>query len=136
MIHRLRVTIATLLLPMLTAPSLAQQPVRALAPMEAGQWVVSQSNEEPKDDAERRKLCATPVAWVEVSEKSWIEGDSDGRRVCAVPRWKASGATFRAPPLKCKPALEPDGDGDGSMVVVVKGPKSVEINNSLYIRCD
>lgn len=38
--------------------------------------------------------------------------------------------------MKCKPALEPDGDGDGSIMVVVKGPKSVEINNSLYVRCD
>lgn len=137
MIHRLRVAIAPLLLlQMLAAPSLAQQSARPPTPMASGKWVVSQTNEEPKSDGERRQMCAAPVAWIEVSEKSWIEADSDGRRVCAVPKWKVSGTTFRSPPVKCKPALESDGDGDGSMSVVVKGPRSVELNNSLYIRCD
>ncbi|MFG1344934.1 hypothetical protein V5F59_08575 [Xanthobacter autotrophicus DSM 431] len=71
MIHRLRVAIAPLLiLPMLTAPSIAQQPVRARSPMGPGKWVVSMSSEEPKDDAERKAWCANPAAWVEVSEKS------------------------------------------------------------------
>ncbi|MFG1223756.1 hypothetical protein [Xanthobacter wiegelii] len=137
MTHRLRITVAPLLfLPMLAAPSLAQQPARAPAPIAPGKWVVSQSNEEPKNDGERRQMCETPVAWVDVSEKSWIESDSDGRRVCALPKWKVNGTTFLAPPMKCKPAVQTDGDGDGSTSVVVKGPKSVEINNSLFIRCD
>lgn len=97
--HCLRVAICPLLLlTMLAAPSLAQQPARGPAPMELGKWVVSQTNEEPKTDAERKSMCSNPVAWVEISEKSWIEGDSGGRRVCAAPRWKANGTTFRAPP--------------------------------------
>ncbi|MFG1270565.1 hypothetical protein V5F40_21685 [Xanthobacter sp. DSM 14520] len=98
--------------------------------------MISQTNEEPKNDAERKSICASPVAWVEVSEKNWIEGDSGGRRVCALPKWNANGATYRAPPLKCKPAGEADGDGDGSVTVLVKNPKSVEINNALFIRCN
>lgn len=76
------------------------------------------------------------VAWEEVSEKSWIEGDSDGRRVCVLAKWKVNGTIFLAPPMTCKPAIQTDSDGDGSASLVVKGPKSVEINNSLYIRCD
>lgn len=104
--------------------------------MEPGKWVVSQSNEEPKTDAERKSMCSNPVAWVEISDKSWIEGDSGGRRVCALPKWTAKGTTFRAPPLKCKPAAEADGDGDGSVSVLVKGPSAVEINNALFVRCN
>ncbi|MEP9347813.1 hypothetical protein [Xanthobacter sp. KR7-225] len=137
MIHRMRVTVASLLLlPVLAAPSLAQQPPLARAPMEPGKWVVSQSNEEPKTDAERKSMCSNPVAWVEISDKSWIEGDSGGRRVCAMPKWTAKGTTYRAPPLKCKPAAEADGDGNGSVSVLVKGPNAVEINNALFVRCN
>ncbi len=124
------------LLPLLTTESLAQSASAPPAPMEPGKWVSPKSNEEPKTDAERKELCTNPVAGVEVSEKSWIEFDSGGRCVCALPKWKVNGATYRARPMKCKPAIEADGDGDGSISVLVKGPKSVEINNSLYIRCD
>lgn len=104
--------------------------------MEPGKWVVSQSNEEPKTDAERKAMCSNPVAWVEISDKSWIEGDSGGRRVCVLPKWSAKGTAYRAPPLKCKPAAEADGDGDGSVSVLVKGPNAVEINNALFVRCN
>ncbi|MCL8385874.1 hypothetical protein EJ105_27315 [Xanthobacter aminoxidans] len=124
------------LLPVLTTASVGQGVGAPPAPMAPGKWVLSQSNEEPKTDTERKSMCSNPVGWVEVSEKSWIDGDSGGRRVCVLPKWKVNGATYLAPSMKCKPAVEADGDGDGSISALVKGPKSVEINNALFIRCD
>lgn len=122
---------AALTLAAMGAPAMAAE-----RPMAKGIWAVVNDDKVPSSEA-MRKLCAKPFFWIEISDKGWFEGTQGEKPVrCDQPRWKRVNATtFTAPAQKCEGGDQVDGDGDGSLRLVIKGPEAVVINNSLYVQC-
>lgn len=119
----------------LLAASAVQARAADQLPFAYGRWTLSQ-DEQVSPEA-LTKLCANPLAWMDITAETYATGGSaTDAQTCLAPRWRRINAkTVEGTPRKCNPALDSLGDPAGPLRVVAISANTVSVNNSFMIYC-